>query len=55
MFKINGPMDDLSLANILGDENEYELLNQKAKVSPHPSSGHPMGLDPVSHLESSNS
>ena len=33
MYKLDGPMNDLSLANILGGENEYELLNQKAKVS----------------------
>jgi hypothetical protein len=30
-------MDDISLANILGGENEYELLNAKARVSEPPS------------------
>jgi len=33
MYKIDGPMDDISLNNIFGGENEYELLNARSMVS----------------------
>ncbi len=34
MDKLMGFMDDMSLANILEGEKEYELFNRQAKVSP---------------------